>query len=104
MVIDFLLCLNYGLPLQCHRLEYEQIKEIIIMKKRISDALLWGGILLTVSLLGGCRELEEKIDSVSSRVDQIENTRIKTISEQINAIETSLPKLEQTDRELKGYI
>lgn len=63
-----------------------------------------GGILLTVSLLGGCRELEEKIDSVSSRVDQIENTRIKTISEQINAIETSLPKLEQTDRELKGYI
>ncbi len=59
---------------------------------------------MTVSLLGGCRRLEEKIDSVSSRVDQIENTRIKTISEQIKSIETSLPKLEQADRELKGYI
>ena len=62
-----------------------------------------GGILLTASLLGGCRRLEEKIDSVSSRVDQIENTRIRTISEQLNAIESSLPKLEQTDKELEGY-
>ena len=62
------------------------------MKKRISSALVWGGILLSISALCGCQELEEK------------NTKIETIKEQVKEIEASLPKLEQTDKELKAYI
>lgn len=51
-----------------------------------------GGILLSISVLCGCQELEEK------------NIKIETIKEQVKEIEVSLPKLEQTDKELKAYI
>ena len=59
--------------------------------------------MLTLSLLG-CQQLEDSINKVSSRVDEIENTQIASIKKQLASMDESVGKLEQTDRELKGYI
>ena len=64
------------------------------------------GMLLALTLLlSGCHKgLKRDIRNIKGRLDQIENVEIKTISQQITQINLSIPKLEQTDKELKGYI
>lgn len=52
----------------------------------------------------GCQRLEERIDSVSSRVDNLENTQIASLKQQLAAMDESVGKLEKTDAELKDYI
>ena len=60
-------------------------------------ALLLVGLFFT-----SCYRTE--IEELTSRVDAIEGTQIKSQQEQIAAINKSLPELEKTDKELKGYI
>lgn len=71
------------------------------MKKVFSLGIL---IALTVLLAGCHKGLKRDIRDINSRLDQIENVEIKTVSQQISQINASIPKLEQTDKELKGYI
>lgn len=47
---------------------------------------------------------DDEFEKINGRLDAIENTQIATLEEQINAISTTLPQLENTDNELKGYI
>lgn len=66
------------------------------MKKLLS--LLLCGLLL----LGCSKEYDDS--EIKKRLDNLENTRIPSIESQIAAIQTSLPLLQQTDTEIKGYI
>ena len=62
-------------------------------------------LLAAVSLtLAGCANYDSDINRIDEELDRIENTRIKTIAEQIDGINASLPKLEQADKDLKEMI
>ncbi len=54
--------------------------------------------------LAGCANYDSDINRIDEELDRIENTRIKTIAEQIDGINASLPKLEQADKDLKEMI
>lgn len=55
-------------------------------------------------LLVGCANYDSDINRIDEELDRIENTRIKSLSEQIDRINVSLPGLEQTDKDLKDMI
>ena len=55
-------------------------------------------------LLVGCANYDSDINRIDEKLDRIENTRIKSLSEQIDRINVSLPELEQTDKDLKDMI
>lgn len=55
-------------------------------------------------LLVGCANYDSDINRIDEELDRIENTRIKSLSEQIDRINVSLPELEQTDKDLKDMI
>ena len=61
-------------------------------------------IVAIVCGLSGCKDYDSDITEINNRLDEIENTQIKTIQQQITAINTSLQKLEKTDADLKDYI
>ena len=69
------------------------------MKKYI--AALFGAIALVAS---GCSDYDSDIKNLEQRIDEIESNQIKSIESQIKNINESLPKLEQTDKDLKGMI
>ena len=69
------------------------------MKKYI--AALFGAIALVAS---GCADYDSDIKRLERRIDEIESNQIKSIESQIKNINESLPKLEQTDKDLKGMI
>ena len=69
------------------------------MKKYI--AALFGAIALVAS---GCADYDKDIENLNKRIDEIENNRIKSIDQQIENINASLPKLEQADKNLKDMI
>ena len=55
-------------------------------------------------LLVGCANYDSDINRIDEELDRIENTRIKSLSEQIDRINVSLPELERTDKDLKDMI
>lgn len=55
-------------------------------------------------LLVGCANYDSDINRIDEELDRIENARIKSLSEQIDRINVSLPELEQTDKDLKDMI
>lgn len=67
------------------------------MKKLLP--LLFSGLLLL-----GCNKTDERIDELTDRGDKLENTSLPTISQQIEAIQKTLPQLQQADSEIKNYI
>lgn len=69
------------------------------MKKYI--AALFGAIALVAS---GCADYDSDIKRLEQRIDEIESNQIKSIESQIKNINESLPKLEQTDKDLKDMI
>ena len=69
------------------------------MKKYI--AALFGAIALVAS---GCADYDKDIENLNKRIDEIESNQIKSISQQIENINASLPKLEQADKDLKDMI
>ena len=72
------------------------------MKKYI--AALFGAIALVAS---GCADYDKDIENLNKRIDEIESNQanqIKSINQQIEGINASLPKLEQADKELKDMI
>ena len=52
----------------------------------------------------GCKDYDSDITEINDRLDGIENTKIATIQSQIGTINTSLPKLENANKELGTYI
>ena len=61
-------------------------------------------VAIVAMTLSGCAEFEEAIENINGRLDAIQNTQIATIQQQISAINSSLPKLEQANEDLKDYI
>ena len=51
-----------------------------------------------------CTDYQVDIDSLNDRIDSLEKTQIANITQQINAINESLPLLQNADAELKGLI
>lgn len=68
------------------------------MMKKLLSLLLCGFLLL------GCSKINDRIDELSGRVDNLENTTLPTIEEQIESIQKTLPQLQQADSEIKDYI
>lgn len=60
--------------------------------------------LASMFLVTSCRRHDRDIEKINKRIDLIENTQINTLSQQVAAINKSLPQLKNTDDELKGYI
>lgn len=60
--------------------------------------------LTALVMLSGCAEINDRLDGLEQTVDAIQNTQIATIQQQISAINSSLPKLEQANEDLKDYI
>ncbi len=54
--------------------------------------------------ISGCANYDSDIDKINERLDGIESNRIKTIEQQIEGINASLPELEKADQNLKGLI
>lgn len=61
-------------------------------------------LLLSGLLLMGCSKINERIDKLTNRVDELERTTIPGIDQQLESIQKTLPQLQQTDEEIKGYI
>ena len=61
-------------------------------------------IAIVAMILSGCAKFEEAIENINGRLDAIENTQIASLQDQVNAINATIPELEKTDNELKGYI
>ena len=61
------------------------------------------GVIL-LAALPGCQRLEGRLDEVSSRIEDIENSNIAALEKQLAAMGESLDKLGQADTELKDYI
>ncbi len=57
-----------------------------------------------VAWIAGCANYDSDIDKINERIDGIEDNRIKTIEQQIERINASLPELEKADQNLKGLI
>lgn len=51
-----------------------------------------------------CEDLKPQLADLDARVSALEGTRITTIEQQIQAIQTSLTELKEMDKTLKGYI
>lgn len=68
--------------------------------KKIELILLSG----TLCILASCTNYDADINRINQRLDSIEYVQIKSLAQQIDAINESLPKLEETDRELKACI
>lgn len=68
--------------------------------KKIELILLSG----TLCILASCINYDADINRINQRLDSIEYVQIKSLAQQIDAINESLPKLEETDRELKACI
>lgn len=47
---------------------------------------------------------DKEIEAINQRLDDIENVSIATLNQQVASITISISNLEETDRELKGYI
>ena len=52
----------------------------------------------------GCADYDTDINKINERLDGIEDNRIKTIDEQIEKINASLPELEKADKMMKDLI
>lgn len=60
--------------------------------------------LLLASLLLVCCAKPSEIDDLQGQIDELKSVQIATIEQQIAGINGSLSSLEDTDKELKGYI
>ena len=65
---------------------------------------LFALLAIVALLLPSCQKIEDRIDGLENRIDEIEGTQIASLQQQINAINTTLPGLKQMDAELKEYI
>ncbi len=70
------------------------------MRKTLNKLLL---VALAGLCLASCSD-GNGVGNLENRIDEIENTRIKTISQQVESINASLPQLQQVDAELKTLI
>ena len=61
-------------------------------------------ILILIGLLVSSCASNKDLDEVNARIDALENNSIASINQQISAIQKSVSNLEETDKELKGYI
>lgn len=55
-------------------------------------------------LFSGCKKYDDAIDTINSRLDNIEGVQINSLQAQINTINQSIPEMEEVDKELKDYI
>lgn len=63
------------------------------MKKAISLLYL---VTLTIGLLGSCSKINDRLDNLEKRVDDIENKSIATIQQQMDEINVSIIKLSKS--------
>ena len=62
-------------------------------------------ILLVVPLFfAGCGQINEEIESLKTRIDNLEGTTIASIEQQISSINKSLGDLSGMDMSLKAYL
>lgn len=61
-------------------------------------------LAIVALLLPSCQKINDRLDAIDNRLDNIEGTQIASLQQQIDAINTTLPQLKQMDAELKSYI
>ena len=77
---------------------------LVTIKTKIIMKNLFALLAIIALLLPSCQKIEDRIDGLENRIEEIETTQIASILQQINAINTTLPELKQMDTELKEYI
>ena len=65
---------------------------------------LFALLAIVAFLLPSCQKINDRLDAIDNRLDNIEGTQIASLQQQIDAINTTLPELKQMDAELKEYI
>lgn len=65
---------------------------------------LFALLAIVALLLPSCQKINDRLDAIDNRLDNIEGTQIASLQQQIDAINTTLPQLKQMDAELKNYI
>lgn len=60
--------------------------------------------LFCAAVFSSCTKINDELDALDERLDQLEKEVIPSIDEQIVAINTTLGNLDAMDKELKGYI
>lgn len=61
-------------------------------------------LLATALTFTSCCDYDDDINKINDRLDAIEGTTLPTVAEQVAAMQASLPALQNTSNELKGYI
>lgn len=61
-------------------------------------------LLATALTFTSCSDYDDDINKINDRLDAIEGTTLPTVAEQVAAMQASLPALQNTSNELKGYI
>ena len=61
-------------------------------------------LLIMALVMMSCRGINERLDAIDNLLDQISNTQIASLQEQIDSITATLPQLQQASLELKDYI
>ena len=61
-------------------------------------------LAIVALLLPSCQKINDRLEAIDNRLDNIEGTQIASLQQQIDAINTTLPQLKQMDAELKNYI
>lgn len=62
-------------------------------------------VLVTLALfLSACEDLKPLIEDLDSRLTALEGTKIPSVDQQIQAIQTSIGELKEMDKTIKGYI
>ena len=61
-------------------------------------------LLLFVFMTVSCGKLEDKIDSLQQRINELENVKVPSLESQISSINGTIKKLETTDASLQEHI
>lgn len=61
-------------------------------------------LLIMALVVMSCKGINERLDAIDNRLDQISNTQIASLQEQIDSITATLPQLQQASIELMDYV
>ena len=66
--------------------------------------MISAALFATATLFSCGKDYTKDINNINGRLDNIENVQISSLDGQVKAIQASIPDLQKTDKELKGYI
>ncbi|MBO7285806.1 MAG: leucine-rich repeat protein, partial [Alistipes sp.] len=72
--------------------------------KKISILVVLVAAIVAALLISGCSKINERIDNLDNRLEELEGTTLPSIDEQIESINASIADLKVVDTELHNFI